>query len=860
MKQREPNADAIASFVRALFIYADDGSFISLRAFDQFKEAVPPPYIVGTKINGMGLESVIDAAVAGARFAANHSDALVFAPPICTFQHADKASEADLVNGVCVSVELDIGNTTKARERLEGLLGPATVVVASGGEWIDADTGEIFPKLHLHWRLSEATHEPADHAMLKHARRLACALVNADPTAKTSVHPLRWPGSWHLKATPKLANIVSINEAAEVHLREAAEALEVAAENAGLKNEGLSDAATSGTPQADIELIKRALGAIPNADEHWDEWTRIGMILYRATGASQDGLNAWCTWSEKSRKFVAGACEKRWEHFAKSPPTRVGAGTLFMLAKAAGWQHPRTGAESGPEPPKTAKKEITRRTIAVQKSKFNINAEEGEAALLAEDYPVFRRDRQLVRPVIGDVEASEGRTTTTVMLVTLERPVLRQMLNEVADWQRFDARSKAMVAAAPPGEVAELILARVGYWPFRPISGVIATPTIRPDGSLLTTPGYDAASGLWLNDLPSMPAIPDKPTRDDAARALKILNGLLDGFPFVDRTARAVALSGMITPVVRAAMSVAPMHVASAPAPGTGKSYLWDVASHIAIGRPCAVIAAARDEAETEKRLIAAVLRGQPMVSIDNLNGPIDGDFVCQMIERPLLELRPLGGSDIFTIKNRITSYATGNNIRGRGDVVRRLIHCRLDANMEHPERRQFSTKPHIQVQNDRGRYVAACLTIVRAYAVADRPGCLPSLPSFEGWSDSVRSSLVWLGCDDPACTIEIGHDDDDAHEDAAALFAMWPDVFAQYTAAELIQAAHEGDGAGGLLRPGLLEAIKPIAQDRRGNLEAARLGYWLRGHKDLVLGKRKLVRKGTSTRPTWAIESLGGL
>jgi putative DNA primase/helicase len=512
-------------------------------------------------------------------------------------------------------------------------------------------------------------------------------------------------------------------------------------------------------------------------------------------------------------------------------------------------------AESAePEPPKT--KEITRRSIAVQKSKFNINAEEGEAALLAADYPVFRRDRQLVRPVVGEVEASEGRTTTTVMLVELERPVLRQMLNEVADWQRFDTRSKAMVAAAPPTEVAELILARVGYWPFRPISGVIATPTIRPDGSLLTTPGYDAATGLWLNDLPSMPAIPDKPTRQDADRALDDLDKLLDGFPFVDATARAVALSGIITPVVRAIMAVAPMHVASAPAPGTGKSYLWDLASYIAVGQPCAVTSAAKDEAETEKRLVGSVLRGHPMISIDNLNGPIDGDFVCHMIERPLLELRPLGTSDKIFLRNRVTSYATGNNIRARGDIVRRLIHCRLDANVEHPERRQFTSKPHQLVLDNRGRYIAACLTIIRAYIVADRPGLLPPLASFEGWSDSVRSALVWLGYDDPVGTIETAHGDDDRNAEAAALFAAWPE-YGKYKAAQLLEAAQEGDGTGGLLRPDLLDALKPIARDKRSNLDAAVLAYWLRDHKDRVVGKQKLVRRGSATRPTWTVEDV---
>ena len=248
--QLEPDACALRQFVTSLFTYADAGSFVSLRAFDQFRDGAAPPYIRGIAINGRGLDPVIDAAVVGARFSANAPNPMVFAPPIATFRTDQRATEADLVNGVCVSVEIDAGDTTKARARLEGLLGPATVVVASGGEWIDPDTGEIFPKLHLHWRLSEPTRDDATHADLKHARRLACALVNADPSAKTSVHPLRWPGSWHLKATPKLAQIITLNKAAEVHLKEAIDALEAAAEADGLNGIANPGQPASGDPLA----------------------------------------------------------------------------------------------------------------------------------------------------------------------------------------------------------------------------------------------------------------------------------------------------------------------------------------------------------------------------------------------------------------------------------------------------------------------------------------------------------------------------------------------------------------------------------------------------------------------------------
>src|SRR5690349_13097153 len=33
------------------------------------------------------------------------------------------------------------------------VLGPATLVVESGGQWTDPDTGEVQNKLHLYWRL-----------------------------------------------------------------------------------------------------------------------------------------------------------------------------------------------------------------------------------------------------------------------------------------------------------------------------------------------------------------------------------------------------------------------------------------------------------------------------------------------------------------------------------------------------------------------------------------------------------------------------------------------------------------------------------------------------------------------------------
>jgi hypothetical protein len=334
----EPDALEVAGFVHALFRYADEGSFVSFRAFLQ-REVGPPPYIHGSEINGAGLDGIIEDAVVGARFAANYREPLVFAPPIATFRSEHKAAEADLINGLCISVELDEGNTTKTRQFLEHLLGPATCVVASGGEWVDPETGEVFAKLHLHWRLSEPTRTPGEHAELKHARRLACALVKADPTATTSVHPLRWPGSWHLKGAQKLTRSITINEAAELHLAEGVEALEAAAEAAGLNDQAAAPQ-PNGQPQAPVALVRSALAAMANADEHWDQWIKIGLATFAATAGSADGLEAWAAWSMKSAKYVAGACDERWDHFRKSPPSKIGFGTIAFWAKVAGWERP----------------------------------------------------------------------------------------------------------------------------------------------------------------------------------------------------------------------------------------------------------------------------------------------------------------------------------------------------------------------------------------------------------------------------------------------------------------------------------------------------------------------------------------
>ena len=379
--------------------------------------------------------------------------------------------------------------------------------------------------------------------------------------------------------------------------------------------------------------------------------------------------------------------------------------------------------------------------------RISVVATQTQGMLIDAGVPFYQRGGELVRPIISTVNAAHGRLTRTAQLKPVSSTFMRDTMCRHARWERFDKRESDWVQAQAPKPVAETLLDRDGVWGFPEILGVIATPTMRPDGSLLVKQGYDLATRLLLIEPPPMPEIPDKPTRDDALAALALLEELISETPFDDGPSKSVALSGLITPVVRGAFPVAPMHVSSAPVAGSGKSFLWDMCAGISTGQQRIPVIAAGNKEETEKRLTGVMLTGQPLISIDNVNGELAGDFLCQAIEQHFLDIRPLGRSEIVRIETGgVTIYATGNNIIIVGDLCRRTITARLDAKLENPQLRQFRNDPIQTILDDRGTYIAACLIICRAYIVAGRPGLLPRLASFQGWSDTVRSALVWLG------------------------------------------------------------------------------------------------------------------
>jgi hypothetical protein len=210
----QPDRDQIEIFVDGLFRHASPKGFVSLRAFYE-GDATKPFRINPTALSG-GLPFLIEAAEDDANRAANHPKPVVFCPPIATFADKKRAREVDIIEGLALSVECD-ARPHQARAKLEAILGPATIVVRSGGKWTDPATGEIHDKLHLHWRLCAPARLEALPA-LKKARDMAARLVGGDPSNKPVCHPIRWPGSWHRKGEPILCKIDTANPDCEIEL------------------------------------------------------------------------------------------------------------------------------------------------------------------------------------------------------------------------------------------------------------------------------------------------------------------------------------------------------------------------------------------------------------------------------------------------------------------------------------------------------------------------------------------------------------------------------------------------------------------------------------------------------------------
>jgi hypothetical protein len=99
------------------------------------------------------------------------------------------------------------------------------------------------------------------------------------------------------------------------------------------REQSVWDEVASETRQASIAELTLAMAMIPNPDHDWDNWNRVGMALFAATGGSAEGLKLFDAWSQRSSKYDAAVTLAKWEALDGCPPTEIGAGSIFHWAE-----------------------------------------------------------------------------------------------------------------------------------------------------------------------------------------------------------------------------------------------------------------------------------------------------------------------------------------------------------------------------------------------------------------------------------------------------------------------------------------------------------------------------------------------
>lgn len=254
-----------------------------------------------------------------------------------------------------------------------------------------------------------------------------------------------------------------------------------------------------------------------------------------------------------------------------------------------------------------------------------------------------------------------------------------------------------------------------------------------------------------------------------------------------------------------------------------------------------------------EKRLGAALIAGDQLISIDNCEAPLGGELLCQALTQQMLKVRILGKSKNAEVPTNAAMFATGNNLMLTGDVIRRAVRCSLDAGVERPELREFDFDPVAEAAAKRHVYVLAALTILRAFSVAGRPRKSIPLGSFTEWSSWVRDSLIWLGMADACETMEQVRNSDPQQEALVSVVEQWSSMIGNriVSVKDVIDAAIEPKSLTvysprtEFLRPDFREALLTVAGEH-GAINSRRLGKWLSAKQNRVVGKMKFISMGT--------------
>lgn len=363
-------------------------------------------------------------------------------------------------------------------------------------------------------------------------------------------------------------------------------------------------------------------------------------------------------------------------------------------------------------------------------------------ALVGYNHPatLFVRSGQLVR-----VRQDENGN---YVIELLSEAALRGILSRCARFMAWVGRD--CKPTKPPMSLVNDILSLPGWPEFQPISGIVTSPVLRPDGTVHDGPGYDPITkSFYAGDLRL--EIPEEPTAADAAECARyILDDVFGDFPFAEEASRANVLAALLTVVTKYLVGGnTPLGLIDKPQAGTGASLIAEIIAEITTGNGACMETCPDSDEEWRKSITSILMRGPQMVVLDNLSDTLKAPKLSQMLTARTWSDRLLGQNKIIDLPQTAAWFVTGNNIQLAGDVARRSYWIRLNAGTARPWLREGFRHPDLKawVRENRADLLTCLFVMVRAWIVAGAPKWTGSkLGSFEEWSSTIGGILQFAG------------------------------------------------------------------------------------------------------------------
>jgi hypothetical protein len=363
--------------------------------------------------------------------------------------------------------------------------------------------------------------------------------------------------------------------------------------------------------------------------------------------------------------------------------------------------------------------------------------EAGDPALHAgrRPVPILPSDTEALRDIIAENLATKRRVNDG----TKANPKWRE---EIAS---FAFKPSATLHEEPDAGVLKdlgkrLLAARVPE-----IFGVITAPLMpnlppstKPDDllkagadRLITSPGFDSASGLYLSPVGSPVEVPESPSEAQVKSAVVLLQEPWVDFPFASPgedmspdVSKSAAIFAMLIAANRRALQIAPGIAFSSHGEGmsSGKTLAGEIICTIATGDTPTPVSLSPDFSEQRKEIITQLVEGDGCYFLDNIpNGTrFDSATLAAAMTSSRYKGRLLGTNKTIEASTRTNVVATGNALNLAGDLASRIMVARLDTGLERPEDRSVTDYkiPELRrwVVGNRQELVAAVHTIVRGY------------------------------------------------------------------------------------------------------------------------------------------------